>query len=117
MIGVLLLLAACRTEAVSDADGDGYAAAAIGGEDCDDLDPEVNPGAEERPYDGLDNDCSAQTPDDDLDGDGYGVAEDCDDTDASVGPQVPLDGPDGRDEDCDYRIDEDAPDTGGDSAD
>lgn len=37
----------------NDVDGDGYRA----GEDCDDSDPEVNPGAEEMPGDGVDQDC------------------------------------------------------------
>ena len=43
------------------------------------------PGGEEVPYDGRDNDCDATTPDDDLDGDGYGHAEDCSDTDPGIG--------------------------------
>jgi hypothetical protein len=39
----------------------------------------VNPGAEEVPYNGTDDDCNAETPDDDLDGDGLVRAEDCND--------------------------------------
>ena len=58
----------------ADADGDGYAVT-----DCDDEDATVHPGAPEIPYDGVDNDCDEQTPDDDLDGDGVLVADDCDD--------------------------------------
>lgn len=65
----------------SDVDGDGYAEP----EDCDDSDPQVNPGATEEPYNGVDDDCNPDTPDDDLDGDGLLVADDCDDTDATVG--------------------------------
>ncbi|MBW2738339.1 MAG: PASTA domain-containing protein, partial [Deltaproteobacteria bacterium] len=42
--------------------------------DCDDNDAGVNPGATEVPYNGKDDDCNAQTPDDDLDGDGYPIA-------------------------------------------
>lgn len=45
-----------------DGDGDGYAAF----EDCNDYDSEVYPGAREVPYDGIDNDCAPETPDDVL---------------------------------------------------
>jgi hypothetical protein len=72
------------TGAASDADGDGYDSVDAGGTDCDDSDGEVNPGAIEVPYDGVDNDCDGATPDDDLDGDGWGYSEDCDDTDADL---------------------------------
>jgi hypothetical protein len=43
--------------AARDADGDGYDSRAAGGEDCDDRDASVNPGAQEAWYDGVDNDC------------------------------------------------------------
>jgi len=56
-------------------------------DDCNDADPLVFPGNPEIPYDGRDNDCAPETPDDDLDGDGYGHAVDCDDTDPNVHPQ------------------------------
>ena len=63
--------------------------------DCDDGDDAVNPGETELSYNGIDDDCIAETPDDDLDGDGFELAEDCDDTDAQVGgPEVPYDGVD-----------------------
>ncbi len=39
-----------------DRDGDGYAAL-LGGGDCDDTDEDVNPGAQEIPGDGIDNNC------------------------------------------------------------
>jgi len=64
-----------------DGDGDGYGE----DEDCDDTNPEVHPGAEEIFYDGLDNDCDADTVDDDQDGDGVPVEDDLDDLDPSVG--------------------------------
>lgn len=54
--------------------------------DCADQDPTVFPGAEEQPYDGVDNDCDPGTPDDDLDGDGFLLAEDCDDEARGVHP-------------------------------
>jgi hypothetical protein len=52
-----------------DTDADDYCVTT----DCDDGDPEVNPGAAEVPYNMKDDDCSAVTPDDDLDGDGFFV--------------------------------------------
>lgn len=82
MRALLFLLSAC-TDAPTDK-GDET------GSDC---------AASETPYDGLDNDCDPETPDDDLDGDGLLGAEDCDDTDPGLGgPEVPYDG---VDNDCD----------------
>jgi hypothetical protein len=40
-----------------DADGDTYDSDLDGGDDCDDLDPNVNPGQTENCNDGFDNDC------------------------------------------------------------
>ncbi len=74
-----------------DADGDGAIALAVGGDDCDDADPRVYPGAEDPPYDGVDADCDGA---DDFDADGDGLADvrhggdDCDDDDASVGSET-----------------------------
>ncbi len=41
------------------------------GEDCDDLDPAMTPGADEIPYDGVDNDCGRDGDQVDIDGDGF----------------------------------------------
>ncbi|MCB9764074.1 MAG: hypothetical protein H6739_30160 [Alphaproteobacteria bacterium] len=102
---LLVLAVACRTkddtlddtsiDPVSDEDGDGYAAEF----DCDDADAAVNPGVDETPYDGVDNDCDPATADDDLDADGYGVAEDCDDADAAIHPGA-TEVCNGIDDDC-----------------
>lgn len=45
----------------ADEDGDGAAAAVCGGEDCDDSDPSVHPGALEVCDDGRDNDCDLRS--------------------------------------------------------
>jgi len=45
------------TQACEDTDGDGYLAASCGGPDCDDDEPDVSPGANEVPGDGVDDDC------------------------------------------------------------
>jgi hypothetical protein len=98
--------------------------------DCDDRDPEINPGATEY-CDGIDNDCDGlvDAADDDPtgvsnwgpdeDGDGFGDAAeairscdppdpewlnnalDCDDTDADVNPAADEACGDGQDSDCD----------------
>ena len=96
-------------DVILDVDGDGFTAMNSCGEgsmdDCDDNDPSVNPGATEIPYDGIDNDCNPETPDEgvneDVDQDGFPSSEDCDDTDASINPgaeEIPYDG---IDNDCD----------------
>ena len=83
---------------IVDDDGDGYATSAG---DCNDLDETVNPGADELPYDGVDNDCDEATVDDDLDGDGHLWDEDCDDDDPEVNPDADEIYYDGVDNDCD----------------
>lgn len=119
-----------------DGDGDGYPAVT----DCDDDDPDVNPGQADV-CDGVDNDCSGQIDDDaadatrwfrDIDGDGFPgevdvlwaceqpsdvyVAEalieriDCDDVDRDVFPDAP-EHCDGIDEDCDGVADNDPVDS------
>lgn len=69
--------------------------------DCFDDNAAVNPGADETPYDGLDNDCDAATPDDDIDGDGALVALDCDDDDPARFPGNADPTADGTDQNCD----------------
>lgn len=58
-------------------------------EDCDDDDDKnINPGAIEILYNGIDDDCDPSTLDDDLDQDGYGISEDCNDNNAAINPSV-----------------------------
>jgi hypothetical protein len=111
-----------------DGDGDGINTGELGGEDCDDENPEVGPGATEI-CDGIDNDCDGRVDADDddivdaiegypdLDGDGFGddsesiltcdltdlsdVPGDCNDSDALVHPDAMEVCGDGLDNDCD----------------
>jgi len=111
-----------------DLDGDGF----VDGDDCDDSDPDVYPGADERCNE-IDDDCDGEIDEDasdattfyaDADGDGYGdpdttteaceqaegwitEAGDCDDSDASTFPGAD-EVCDEADNDCDGEIDEDA---------
>ncbi|MFH1465992.1 MAG: putative metal-binding motif-containing protein [Pseudomonadota bacterium] len=123
-----------------DADGDGFGDPASGalacapgsgqvadGSDCDDTDPQVHPGADER-CDGVDDDCDGDIDEDDavdagtwyadVDADGWGDAEvtvvacgpsstlaevagDCDDSDPAAHPGAYERPNDGTDQDCD----------------
>ncbi len=87
--------------------------------DCEDFDPDVNPGKEEI-CDGKDNDCSGKADDDcDLDLDGYCAAgktvvngasctkgtDDCNDQDPNVYKGKAKETCDGQDDDCNGKID------------
>ena len=84
-----------------DHDGDGYEDDSCNGEDCDDSDSAVYPGAEEI-CDGKDSDCDGTLPADEADGDGDGwpFCADCDDADPLKHPGA-SDPCDGEDQDCD----------------
>lgn len=91
---------------VADYDGDGWDDAP--GNDCNDLNAAVNPGATEI-CNGIDDDCDGliddADPDMDLDGDGYGACvDDCDDMDPAVHPGA-SEVCNGTDDDCDGVID------------
>ena len=91
-----------------DADEDGYVADTDGGDDCDDADPTVHPGATETWYDGVDTDCDGSS-DYDADADGYDAADhggdDCDDADPATYPGAVETWDDGIDQDCDGTVD------------
>lgn len=96
-----------------DADGDGYGDDAAPtdacpqdgyvarGGDCNDDDGDVNPGAEDVPFDGIDSDCTGATAENDADADGYEGAEDCDDANPGVNPGAAEVAYDLIDNDCD----------------
>jgi len=98
---LLVVLAGCLPAPPGrDFDGDGVSWP----EDCDDGDGTVHPGAEDVPYDGVDQDCKGDS-DYDVDGDGADAEDwggmDCDDEDPAILPGA-KDAPcDGVDQDCD----------------
>ena len=118
-----------------DRDADGYEAASCGGEDCNDADAAVHPGAVEV-CDLVDQDCDglltdAPAPDSpflvDEDGDGFGSGDpqmgycpgviaseggDCNDQDATVHPDA-IEACDNRDTNCDGFVDNVPPGTPG----
>ena len=87
-VSLTLVCAGCISQAQfdhrRDVDGDGYVSEQFGGEDCNDANPEVYPGAEDVPYDGVDADCDDWSDfdfdRDEMDAYEYG-GEDCDDAD------------------------------------
>lgn len=132
-IVVVLALTACLSDRTidrgRDRDGDGYHSFELGGVDCDDDDPAVNPGSAERCGNDIDDDCDGRVDDRgegevafyrDFDGDGFpgssresacdlpdgahfdlAVGVDCNDLDAGVHPDAPESWYDSVDQDCD----------------
>ena len=105
-------------EVYRDGDGDGWgdeASVAVDcldddttliGQDCDDTDADVHPGADDTWYDGVDSDCDDED-DYDADRDGHAssawssTGTDCDDGDATIHPDAAETCGNGVDDDCD----------------
>jgi len=83
-----------------DWDGDGYIAVNAGGDDCNDGNPNIYPGAAEVCYDGIDQDCMGDEDTDDCDGDGWDRYSDCNDEDPNAYPGAEEVWYDGEDGDC-----------------
>jgi hypothetical protein len=118
-----------------DNDGDGYGVCPdcgtangcdYDGDDCDDTDEFINPGATEITCNGVDDDCNAATldaPDADIDtydvcnpsdpGDTDGRDADCNDSDDTINPGATDEPCDGIDQDCSGADNCDAPDVPG----
>jgi len=107
----------CGTD--PDADRDGHDAVLCGGNDCDDSDPEVNPGVMEQcDAAGRDEDCVPSTLGPDADMDGYVFAmccnrqmdgsmlcgTDCDDMNGEINPDA-IEVCNGLDDNCDGMLD------------
>ena len=78
--------------------------------DCDDTNPDVNPGAEEIINNDIDENCDGIIEEVDRDRDGFNEDEDCNDNDATINPNAPDIPNNGIDENCDgefLMIDED----------
>ncbi|TNF24118.1 MAG: hypothetical protein EP329_25635, partial [Deltaproteobacteria bacterium] len=99
-----------------DLDRDGYVDAACGGDDCDDINPLVHPGAAETCGDAIDNDCNGETDDKDEDLDqhideacvdytGLLPVDDCEDDEILVNTEAVEVCGDGVDNDCDGSVD------------
>ncbi|MSP92271.1 MAG: hypothetical protein EXR79_10790 [Myxococcales bacterium] len=99
--------------APKDKDGDGYLAGTLPGEDCNDNDATIRPGAPDKCGDGIDQDCAGGDlkcdPDLDSDKDDWLVgAGDCDDDAKAINPgQAEL--CNSIDDDCDGLTDEGNP--------
>jgi len=95
-----------QDDAVLDACEQPIGYAAYGG-DCDDADPQYNPGATEDDCDDPnDYNCDGSVAYADGDGDGWAACRECDDSDAAVNPDA-TELCNGVDDDCDGSIDED----------
>ncbi|NRD45193.1 MopE-related protein [Corallococcus exiguus] len=67
----------CTTQ-TGDSDQDGYVSTNYGGDDCNDNDASIHPGATETPEDGIDQDCDGSDLPAVVDSDGDGIADNVD---------------------------------------
>jgi hypothetical protein len=91
----------------ADTDGDGYTSDQEGGDDCDDTNPDINPGVDEVCGDGVDNNCDGLIdvgPDNDSDG--FDSCVDCLDDDINSYPGA-AELCDEVDNNCDDLVDND----------
>ncbi len=102
----------CPSKKDHDADNDNYISSeCTGGNDCNDNDASIHPGASEQ-CDSKDNNCDGTIDEGcnlcasvDFDNDGANSCEDCDDTDPDVSPDAEEICDDGIDNDCNDDID------------
>ena len=92
-----------------DADGDGFVDHETGGDDCDDTDPSIHPGAVDVCGDDIDNNCDGIVDEGltvDEDGDGFSPClGDCDDSNADIFDDAP-ELCDSLDNNCNEQVDE-----------
>ncbi len=99
-----------------DDDGDGHIDQACGGDDCNDGNASVHPGAGENCDGVTDNNCDGIDDPDEVDADGDGVSvcdDDCNDGNPNINPHALEVCNDGADNDCDGLADGADPDCSG----